>query len=223
MCAGGHLISLALCFAVLAKCRILLYNLNVHHARCAASNKPSQCIKKQNVVSNRLPTLHEQILSADTARQSYCVAALTAMRFCIVKNQLGARNKNYLPTVYIMRRLRSAEVDGYKKLKFKVGLALSGGGTKGLADIGVFRAFEEEHIRFGRKYFRLALCGGRKLANYAGRGEKGQEARYNQQYICARVGFAQCRARGTQRYRRHRYRGPETAFCRCGRGHSKRH
>lgn len=66
----------------------------------------------------------------------------------MVKNQLGARNKNYLPTVYIMRRLRSAEVDGYKKLKFKVGLALSGGGTKGLADIGVFRAFEEEHIRF---------------------------------------------------------------------------
>ena len=47
-----------------------------------------------------------------------------------------------------MRRLRSAEVAGYKKLKFKVGLALSGGGTKGLADIGVFRAFEEEHIRF---------------------------------------------------------------------------
>lgn len=66
----------------------------------------------------------------------------------MVKNQLGARNKNYLQTVYIMRRLRSAEVDGYKKLKFKVGLALSGGGTKGLADIGVFRAFEEEHIRF---------------------------------------------------------------------------
>ena len=76
---------------------------------------------------------------------------------------------------------------------------------------------------FGRKHFRLALCGGRKLANYAGRGEKGQKARYNQQYICARVGFAQCRARGTQRYRRHRYRGPETAFCRCGSGHSKRH
>ena len=66
----------------------------------------------------------------------------------MVKNQLGARNENYLPTVYIMRRLRSAEVDGYKKLKFKVGLALSGGGTKGIADIGVFRAFEEERIRF---------------------------------------------------------------------------
>ena len=38
--------------------------------------------------------------------------------------------------------------DGYKKLKFKTGLALSGGGTKGFADIGVFRAFEEEHIKF---------------------------------------------------------------------------
>lgn len=87
-------------------------------------------------------------MSADTARLSYCVPALTVMKFCAVKNQLGARNKNYLLTVYIMRRLRSAEVDGYKKLKFKVGLALSGGGTKGLADIGVFRAFEEEHIRF---------------------------------------------------------------------------
>lgn len=47
-----------------------------------------------------------------------------------------------------MRKNRSAEVDGYKKLKFKVGLALSGGGTKGLADIGVFKAFEEQHIKF---------------------------------------------------------------------------
>ena len=38
--------------------------------------------------------------------------------------------------------------DGYRKLKFNVGLALSGGGTKGIAHIGVFRAFEEEHIKF---------------------------------------------------------------------------
>ena len=42
----------------------------------------------------------------------------------------------------------AVDKDGYRKLKFKTGLALSGGGTKGFADIGVFRAFEEEHIRF---------------------------------------------------------------------------
>lgn len=38
--------------------------------------------------------------------------------------------------------------DGYKKVPFYTGLALSGGGTKGIAHIGVFRAFEEEKIRF---------------------------------------------------------------------------
>ena len=38
--------------------------------------------------------------------------------------------------------------NGYQKLKFKLGLALSGGGTRGFAHIGVLRAFEEEHIRF---------------------------------------------------------------------------
>lgn len=43
---------------------------------------------------------------------------------------------------------RSVEQDGYKKLKFKVGLALSGGGARGLAHIGVIKAFEEQHIRF---------------------------------------------------------------------------
>ncbi len=47
-----------------------------------------------------------------------------------------------------MRLRRSVETDGYKKLKFKLGLALSGGGARGLAHIGVFKAFEEEHIRF---------------------------------------------------------------------------
>ena len=36
----------------------------------------------------------------------------------------------------------------YHKLKFKLGLALSGGGTRGFAHIGVLRAFEEEHIKF---------------------------------------------------------------------------
>ena len=38
--------------------------------------------------------------------------------------------------------------DAYHKLKFKLGLALSGGGTRGLAHIGVLKAFEEEHIKF---------------------------------------------------------------------------
>ena len=35
-----------------------------------------------------------------------------------------------------------------RKLKFKLGLALSGGGTRGFAHIGVLKAFEEERIRF---------------------------------------------------------------------------
>lgn len=35
-----------------------------------------------------------------------------------------------------------------RKLKFKLGLALSGGGTRGFAHIGVLRAFEEERIKF---------------------------------------------------------------------------
>lgn len=38
--------------------------------------------------------------------------------------------------------------DGYRKLKFKLGLALSGGGARGFAHIGVIKAFEEENIRF---------------------------------------------------------------------------
>ena len=36
----------------------------------------------------------------------------------------------------------------YRKLKFKLGLALSGGGTRGFAHIGVMKAFEEERIKF---------------------------------------------------------------------------
>ena len=35
-----------------------------------------------------------------------------------------------------------------RKLKFKIGLALSGGGTRGFAHIGVLKAFEEERIKF---------------------------------------------------------------------------
>ena len=34
------------------------------------------------------------------------------------------------------------------KLKYKLGLALSGGGTRGFAHIGVLKAFNEEHIAF---------------------------------------------------------------------------
>ena len=36
----------------------------------------------------------------------------------------------------------------YRNLKFKLGLALSGGGPRGFAHIGVLRAFEEERIHF---------------------------------------------------------------------------
>lgn len=35
-----------------------------------------------------------------------------------------------------------------RKLRYKVGLALSGGGTRGFAHVGVIKAFNEEHIRF---------------------------------------------------------------------------
>lgn len=35
-----------------------------------------------------------------------------------------------------------------RKPKYKLGLALSGGGTKGFAHLGVFKAFSEEGIKF---------------------------------------------------------------------------
>ena len=40
------------------------------------------------------------------------------------------------------------KTENTRKLKFKLGLALSGGGTRGFAHIGVLNAFEEEHIKF---------------------------------------------------------------------------
>ena len=36
----------------------------------------------------------------------------------------------------------------FRKLKFRLGLALSGGGTRGFAHVGVLRAFQEERIKF---------------------------------------------------------------------------
>ena len=45
-------------------------------------------------------------------------------------------------------RLHKTEIQSARKLKFKLGLALSGGGTRGFAHIGVLKAFEEERIRF---------------------------------------------------------------------------
>ena len=36
----------------------------------------------------------------------------------------------------------------FRKLKFRLGLALSGGGTRGFAHVGVLKAFEEERIKF---------------------------------------------------------------------------
>ena len=41
-----------------------------------------------------------------------------------------------------------SEQNAPRTLKFKLGLALSGGGTRGFAHIGVLKAFEEERIRF---------------------------------------------------------------------------
>lgn len=38
--------------------------------------------------------------------------------------------------------------DGFVKTHFKLGLALSGGGTRGIAHLGVFKAFAEQKIRF---------------------------------------------------------------------------
>ena len=43
---------------------------------------------------------------------------------------------------------KAKKEDAYHKLKFKLGLALSGGGTRGFAHIGVLKAFEEERIKF---------------------------------------------------------------------------
>ena len=40
------------------------------------------------------------------------------------------------------------EQNSFRNLKFKLGLALSGGGTRGFAHIGVLKAFEEERIKF---------------------------------------------------------------------------
>ena len=46
------------------------------------------------------------------------------------------------------QRQQQCETAQFHKLKFKLGLALSGGGTRGFAHIGVLKAFEEEHIKF---------------------------------------------------------------------------
>lgn len=46
------------------------------------------------------------------------------------------------------RKVATSKQNDYIKLKFKLGLALSGGGTRGFAHIGVIKAFEEEHIKF---------------------------------------------------------------------------
>ena len=46
------------------------------------------------------------------------------------------------------RKVKSQKNQENRKLNFKLGLALSGGGTRGLAHIGVLKAFEEERIGF---------------------------------------------------------------------------
>lgn len=43
---------------------------------------------------------------------------------------------------------KKKEISPYVKSRFKTGLALSGGGTRGLAHLGVLQAFAEERIRF---------------------------------------------------------------------------
>ena len=47
-----------------------------------------------------------------------------------------------------MRLFSNSKKTSARKLKFKLGLALSGGGTRGFAHIGVLKAFEEERIKF---------------------------------------------------------------------------
>ena len=48
-----------------------------------------------------------------------------------------------------MKKFRDKDkTENFRKLKFKLGLALSGGGTRGFAHIGVLKAFEEERIKF---------------------------------------------------------------------------
>ena len=42
---------------------------------------------------------------------------------------------------------RKKSDDGFVKSRYKLGLALSGGGTRGLAHAGVIKAFAEERIR----------------------------------------------------------------------------
>lgn len=46
------------------------------------------------------------------------------------------------------RKEKTQKKQEKRKLHFKLGLALSGGGTRGLAHIGVLKAFEEENIGF---------------------------------------------------------------------------
>ena len=46
------------------------------------------------------------------------------------------------------KRKKKQDDGSFHKLKFKLGLALSGGGTRGFAHIGVLKAFEEERIKF---------------------------------------------------------------------------
>lgn len=47
-----------------------------------------------------------------------------------------------------MKKVITSHKSEIRKLKFKLGLALSGGGTRGFAHIGVLKAFDEEHIAF---------------------------------------------------------------------------
>lgn len=47
----------------------------------------------------------------------------------------------------IFRKKQIVE-DGYLKSRYKIGLALSGGGTRGIAHLGVLKAFAEHRIRF---------------------------------------------------------------------------
>lgn len=47
----------------------------------------------------------------------------------------------------LFRRKQFTE-DGFIKSRYKLGLALSGGGTRGIAHLGVLKAFAEQHIRF---------------------------------------------------------------------------
>lgn len=57
------------------------------------------------------------------------------------------KRRFYCIIVHMKLSKKKQDVSPYVKTRYKVGLALSGGGTRGLAHVGVIKAFAEERIR----------------------------------------------------------------------------